>query len=111
MFSKSKIISIVFLLSIIFLSLLLSFTMSRLRDQRENFEETGYTSSLLNTLGPIIFDSSTLSTDKIASLQKMNPPITDQTVVSLMNSTGDADGIISNIKNYLGSCPSSSSTQ
>jgi hypothetical protein len=41
----------------------------------------------------------------------MNPPITDQTIVSLMNSTSDADGIISNIKNYLGSCPTGGATQ
>jgi hypothetical protein len=72
----------------------------------EQFETGTYTASLLNTLGSIIYDSSKLSIDKITSLQKLNPPITDKTILALINSGTDADGIISNIKNYLGSCPS-----
>jgi len=104
MISQYKIISIVFLLSIIVLSLLLSYTILHL----ENFESGNYTASLLNTLGPIIYDSSILSIDKISSLQKLNPPITDNTILSYLNSGSDSDGIISNIKIYLGSCPASS---
>jgi hypothetical protein len=69
----------------------------------ESFEEL---SSLLNTLGPIVYDSSTLSTDKITSLKELKPPIADTTIVTYLNSGTDADSILSNIKTYLGSCPS-----
>jgi hypothetical protein len=108
MFSIYKIYSILILLLVIVFSVLLSFQISY---YNENFESGTYTSSLLNTLGPIIFDSSSLSVDKIESLQKLTPPITDTTITSFVNSGGDADTIISNIKNYLGSCPRSSNQQ
>jgi hypothetical protein len=108
MISESKIISIVFLLTIIVISIFLSFVFDLSKRNREFFDNNGssYTASLLSSLGPIIYDSSTLSSDKIASLQKLNPPITDSNITSYLNSAGDPDGIIANIKTYLGSCPS-----
>ena len=107
MVSRPKILSIVLLLSIVVISILLSqYTNKGVK--MESFDT--YSASLLNRIGPIVFDSSTLSTDKITSLQKMTPPISDTTILSYVNSGGDPDGIISNIKTYLGSCPSSTST-
>jgi len=112
MISRSKILSIVLLLSIVVISILLSQYMNKLHfltfQKMESFDT--YSASLLNRIGPIVFDSSTLSTDKITSLQKITPPISDTTILSYVNSGGDPDGIISNIKTYLGSCPSSTST-
>jgi hypothetical protein len=95
---------------VIILSLLFSYIVT---EKREYFDQTStmsYTGQLLNSVAPIIYDSSNLSKDKIESLQKLNPPLTDPTILSYINSSGDADGIISNIKIYLGSCPKNPAT-
>jgi hypothetical protein len=72
----------------------------------ESFEPSGsYLADLLNRIGSIVYDSSTLSTDKIASLQKLNPPVADSVINTYLNAGGDPDVIISEIKTYLSSCP------
>jgi hypothetical protein len=105
-FENRKIISILLLVAII---LIASFIQEKTK-KYENFDSGSYTATLLNTLGPIIYDSSTLSVDKIESLRKITPPIADATINSYINSNSDADAIITNIKGYLGSCPASSTS-
>jgi hypothetical protein len=70
---------------------------------------TSYSANLLTLLAPIVYDSSQLSNDKIDAIRKINPPITDPTISQYLNAGGDADTVISNIKTYLGSCPSAPS--
>lgn len=104
MLSK-KYFSYILLFLIVFF--LLFQTIKQMNWKKENFTNGDtYTASLLNSLGSIIYDSSTLSSDKITSLQKLNPPITDTTIMEYLNSGTDADTILANIKTYIGSCPS-----
>jgi hypothetical protein len=100
MISYSKITSIAFLLTILFISLWM--TTYKNGETTESF-------ALLDTLGPIVFDSSLLSTDKVATMKALNPPVKDETIVDFLNSGNDPDGIVSDIKTYLGSCPTDSS--
>jgi hypothetical protein len=103
--TTAKIICITILVLVI---LFASFLQAKNEKSCENFESTTYTASLLNALGPIIYDSSTLSVDKIETLRQMNPPINDESITSYLNSNSDPDAIITSIKNYLGSCPTDS---
>ena len=68
-------------------------------------DETTESFALLDKLGPIVFDSSLLSTEKIDAMKALNPPIDDETIAAFLNSGNDPDGIVSDIKTYLGSCP------
>lgn len=102
--TTAKIICVSLLILVIFIA---SFLQAKQKTSSENFDSTTYSASLLNALGPIIYDSSTLSVDKIETLRQMNPPINDESINSYLNSNSDPDAIITSIKSYLGSCPSS----
>jgi aminoglycoside/choline kinase family phosphotransferase len=56
-------------------------------------------------LGPIVYDTSVLSSDKITSLKEFKPPIDDKVLKSYLDSSTDADQTLAMIKSYLGSCP------
>ncbi len=102
MLSKKLILCIVV---IIIISLLVFSSLKPL--VHETFDPTSgtYLFDLLSHVGHIVYDSSMLSTDKIASLQKLSPPLSDTVINTYLNAGGDPDVIISEIKTYLGSCP------
>jgi hypothetical protein len=93
--------SIVLLLTILFVSLWIT---------TYKTDETIESFALLYSVGPIVFDSSLYSIDKVEAMKALNPPITDETIIAFLNSGNDPDGIISDIKTYLGSCPADNST-
>lgn len=107
---NKKYIAIILLLLVIVVCFTLSHKLDILhRKKMETFTSsasTSYAFTLLQTLGPIIYDKTEPSTDKINSIQTLKPQISDSTIVQILNNTAQGpDAQILDIQNYLASCP------